>query len=97
LIFDLPQDKEVLIMAARKAKLIGIDEAAQLFGKSIHQMRQYKSKGLLKVADCVGNKDLFNMAEVILLKHLIRELRVSEGLSLSQISRRLDQMMGRAA
>ena len=60
-------------------------------------MRQYKSKGLLKVADCIGNKDLFNMAEVILLKHLIRELRVSEGLSLSQISRRLDQMMGRAA
>ena len=84
-------------MASRKAKLIGIDEAAQLFGKSIHQMRQYKSKGLLKVADCAGNKDLFNMAEVILLKHLIRELRVSEWLSLSQISRRLDQMMGRAA
>ena len=84
-------------MAARKAKLIGIEDAAHLFGKSIHQLRQYKSKGLLKVADCVGNKDLYNMAEVILLKHLIRELRVNEGLSLSQISRRLDQMMGRAA
>ena len=84
-------------MAARKAKIIGIEYAPHLFGKSIHQMRQYKSKGLLKVADCVGNKDLYNMAEVILLKHLIRELRVNEGLSLSQISRRLDQMMGRAA
>ena len=84
-------------MAARKAKLVDIEEAAELFGKSVHQMRQYKSKGLLKVADCVGNKDLFNMAEVILLKHLIHELRVTEGLSLSQISRRLDQMMGRAA
>ena len=60
-------------------------------------MRQYKSKGLLKVADCIGNKDLFDMAEVILLKHLIHELRVTEGLSLAQISRRLDQMMGRAA
>ena len=46
-------------MAARKAKLIGIEEAANLFGKSVHQMRQYKSKGLLKVADCIGNKDLF--------------------------------------
>ena len=44
-------------MAARKAKLIGIEEAANLFGKSVHQMRQYKSKGLLKVADCIGNKD----------------------------------------
>ena len=84
-------------MAARKAKLIGIEDAAHLFGKSIHQMRQYKSKGLLKVADCVGNKDLYNTAEVILLKHLIRELRVNEGLSLSQISRRLAQMMGSAA
>ena len=80
-------------MAARKAKLIGIEEAAHLFGKSVHQMRQYKSKGLLKVADCNGNKDLFNMAEVILLKHLIRELRVTEGLSLAQISRRLDQSL----
>ena len=37
------------------------------------------------------------MAEVILLKHLIHEMRVTEGLSLSQISRRLDQMMGRTA
>lgn len=84
-------------MAASKAKLIGIDEAAALFGKSVHQMRQYKAKGLLKVADCAGNKDLYNMAEVILLKYLIRELRVNEGLSLAQISRRLDQMMGRTA
>ena len=84
-------------MAARKTKLIGIEDAARLFGKSIHQMREYKSKGLLKVADCQGNKDLYDMAEVILLKHLIHEMRVTEGLSLSQISRRLDQMMGLAA
>ncbi|MBI2502818.1 MAG: MerR family transcriptional regulator [Candidatus Latescibacteria bacterium] len=84
-------------MAVRKTKLIGIEEAAGLFGKSIHQMRQYKSKGLLKVADYQGNKDLYDMAEVILLKHLIHEMRVTEGLSLAQIARRLDQMMGRAA
>ena len=84
-------------MAVRKTKLIGIEEAAELFGKSIHQMRQYKSKGLLKVADYQGNKDLYDMAEVNLLKHLIHEMRVTEGLSLAQIARRLDQMMGRAA
>ena len=84
-------------MATRKTKLIGIEDAARLIGKSIHQMREYKSKGLLKVADCQGNKDLYDMAEVILLKHLIHEMRVTEGLSLSQISMRLDQMMGRAA
>jgi DNA-binding transcriptional MerR regulator len=84
-------------MAARKAKLIGIEDAARLFGKSLHQVREYKSKGLLKVSDCQGNKDLYDMAEVIMLKHLIHEMSVTEGLSLSQISRRLDQMMGRAA
>ena len=84
-------------MAGRKTKLVGIEEAAKLFGKSVHQMRSYKSKGLLKVADYHGNKDLFDMAEVVLLKHLIHEMRVQEGLSLTQISRRLDQMMGRAA
>ena len=83
-------------MAARKAKLIGIEEAAHLLA-SLCTRCVSKSKGLLKVADCNGNKDLFNMAEVILLKHLIHELRVTEGLSLAQISRRLDQMMGRAA
>ena len=84
-------------MAGKQKKLIGIDEAARLFGKSVPQMRQYKSKGLLKVADCQGNKDLYDLAEVILLKHLIREMRVNEGLSLAQISRRLDKMVGRAA
>ena len=84
-------------MAGRKTKLIGIEEAAKLFGKSVHQMRQYKAKGLLKVTDYRGNKDLYDMAEVVLLKHLIHQMRVSEGLSLTQISRRLDQMMGRAA
>ena len=84
-------------MATRKTKLSGIEDAARLFGKSIHQMREYKSKGLLKVADCQGNKDLYDMAEVILLKHLIHEMRVKAGLSLSQIAMRLDQMMGRAA
>ena len=72
-------------MAARP-KLIGIEDAARLFGKSIHQMREYKSKGLLKVADCQGNKDLYDMAEVILLKHLIHEMRVTEGLSLPDLN-----------
>jgi hypothetical protein len=54
-------------MAATELNLISIEEAADLFGKSVPQMRQYKSKGLLKVADCIGNKDLFDAAEVILL------------------------------
>ena len=84
-------------MAVKASKLISIEEAARLFGKSVPQMRQYKAKGLLKVADCVGNKDLYDPAEVILLKHLIHELRVVEGLSLAQISRRLNGIKKLAA
>jgi len=72
-------------MATHKSKLVGIGEAARLFGKSVPIMRQFKSKGLPKVADCTGHKDLYDIAEVILLKHLIHELRVTEGLSLTQI------------
>ena len=78
-------------MAVKASNLIGIEEAARLFGKSVPQMRQYKAKGLLKVADCVGNKDLYDPAEVILLKHMIHELRVIDGLSLAQISSRLNR------
>ena len=37
------------------------------------------------------------MAEAVLLKHLIKEMRVAEGLTLAQVSRRLDQMMGPTA
>jgi len=36
-------------MAGRKTKLVGIEEAAQLFGKSVHQMREYKSKVCLRL------------------------------------------------
>ena len=82
-------------MAARKTKLIGIAEAASLFGKSVHQMRRYRSDGLLRVAEYNGNKQLYDMAEVVLLKHLLNEMRVTEGLTLAQVSTRLDQMMGR--
>ena len=82
-------------MAARKTKLIGMQEAATLFGKSVQQLRKYKSQGILQVAEYDGNKHLYDMAEVVLLKHLIRDMRVTQGLSLEQVSRRLDQMMGR--
>ena len=81
-------------MAAQEVRLVGIEEAARLFGKSVPMMRQYKAKGLLKVADCRGHKNLYDMEEVLFLKHLIHNLRVAEGLSLAQIARRLDQMRG---
>ncbi len=84
-------------MARQKTKFIGIDEAASLFGTSTHKILEYKSKGLLKATDTSDTKDLFDMAEVVLLKYLIREMRVSAGLSMEQVSHRIDQMMGRVA
>ena len=84
-------------MARRTTKFIGIDEAASLFGTSTHKILEYKSKGLLKAADTADTKDVFDMAEVILLKYLIGEMQVSAGLSIEKVSRRIDQMMGRVA
>ena len=84
-------------MARRTTKFIGIDEAASLFGTSTHKIIEYKSKGLLKAADTADTKDVFDMAEVILLKYLIGEMQVSAGLSIEKVSRRIDQMMGRVA
>jgi DNA-binding transcriptional MerR regulator len=84
-------------MARRTTKFIGIDEAASLFGTSTHKILEYKSKGLLKAADTADTKDVFDMAEVVLLKYLIGEMRVSAGLSIEKVSRRIDQMMGRVA
>ena len=82
-------------MARQKTKFIGIDEAASLFGTSTHEILEYKSKGLLKATDSADAKEVFDMAEVVLLKYLIREMRVSAGLSIEKVSHRIDQMMGR--
>ena len=78
-------------------QLIGIEEVASVFEKSVESIRKYKNYGILKVADKIGNKDLFDREDVVSKKQLIKEMQVQRGLSLSQISRRLDQMMGRAA
>lgn len=84
-------------MAKQKTKFIGIDEAATLFGTSTRQVLEYRSKGLLKAANSGDARDVFDMAEVVLLKYLIREMQISAGLSMEQVSRRIDQMMGRVA
>ena len=61
-------------MARKTTKFIDIDEAASLFGTSTHKILEYNSKGLLKAADTADTQDVFDMAEVILLKHLIQLL-----------------------
>lgn len=73
------------------SKLIGIDEVAGIFEKSVESIRKYKNYGILKVADRVGNKDLFDRSDVMAKKQLVKDMQV-QGLSLSQIAAQLDAM-----
>jgi len=72
-------------------QLIGIDEVADLFGKSIESIRKYKNYGILKVADRVGNKDLFDREDVLSKRQTIKDLQI-RGLSLAQIAEHLDAL-----
>ena len=72
--------------------LIGIDEVARLFEKSIESIRKYKNYGILKVADKVGNKDLFSRDEVLQKKQHVKEMQVSRGLSLAQIAEQMERL-----
>jgi len=74
-------------------RLIGIDEVAELFEKSIESIRKYKNYGILKVADKVGNKDLFDREDVIAKKQVVKDMQVRQGLSLSQIADQLERMV----
>mgnify|MGYP003574507286 CR=1 FL=1 len=78
-------------------KLIGIDEVAQIFEKSIESIRKYKNYGILKVADKIGNKDLFDRDDVMSKKQLVKDMQVQQGLSLSQIADQLDAMADQTA
>ncbi|MCZ6634589.1 MAG: response regulator [bacterium] len=71
--------------------LIGIEEVAEIFEKSVESIRKYKNYGILKVADKIGNKDLFDRQDAIQKKQIVKELQVQDGLSLSQIAIRLEQ------
>lgn len=73
-----------------KHRLIGVEEVAKIFGKSVESIRKYKNYGILKVADKIGNKDLFSQEDVVAKKQLIKEMQVLRGLSLSQIAERLE-------
>lgn len=73
-------------------KLIGIDEVAKIFEKSVESIRKYKNYGILKVADKVGNKDLFHVDDVVAKKQLIKDMQVRQGLSLAQIAIQLETM-----
>ncbi len=72
-------------------QLIGINEVSSLFEKSIESIRKYKNYGILRVADKVGNKDLFDREDVLRKKQLVKEMQVQRGLSLSQIAMELER------
>ena len=74
-------------------KLIGIDEVAEVFEKSIESIRKYKNYGILKVADKVGNKDLFDRDDVVAKKQVVKDMQLRQGLSLSQIADQLESMI----
>lgn len=73
-------------------QLIGIEEVAQIFEKSVESIRKYKNYGILKVADKIGNKDLFSRDDVLGKKQIIKEMQVQRGLSLAQIAIELEAM-----
>ena len=78
-------------------QLIGIEEVAQIFEKSVESIRKYKNYGILKVADKIGNKDLFDREDVLGKKQIIKEMQVQRGLSLSQIAMELEAIEAQSA
>jgi CheY-like chemotaxis protein len=77
-------------------RLIGIEEVAEVFEKSVESIRKYKNYGILKVADKIGNKDLFDREDAIAKKSVIKEMQVQRGLSLSQIAMELESKEAQA-
>jgi len=75
-----------------EGRLIGIEEVSELFEKSVESIRKYKNYGILRVADKVGNKDLFDRGDVLSKKQLVKDMQVQRGLSLSQIAMELEAM-----
>ena len=68
-----------------KEDMIDIKETAKILGISVPAVRDYKKRGLIKIADKDGNKDLYNKTDLLLRKAIIAEMR-RKGHSLSQIS-----------
>ena len=71
--------------------LISIQEVATLFAVSVESIRKYKNYRILKVADRVGNKDLYDREEALIKKGLIKELQV-QGLTLAQIPEEIEPL-----
>jgi len=51
--------------------LIGLDEVSKIFGKTINQMRNYKSMGIIEPSTKNGNKELYSKMDVENAKKLL--------------------------
>lgn len=64
--------------------LMDSNEVARMLGVSIHTVRDYKKRGLIKIAAKRANKDLYSRLDVTQRRSVIDEKR-REGYSLAQI------------
>lgn len=66
-------------------ELIDTNQVANILKISIHAVRDYKKRGLIRIADKKGNKDLYSR-EDILRRHSIIKKKRRDGHTLTQIS-----------
>jgi len=74
--------------------LIDIKEVANILHISIPAVRDYKKRGLIKIVDKEGNKDLYSKKDILLRYSIIKEKRRA-GHSLAQISSLLESELRR--
>ena len=74
--------------------LIDIYEVARIMDASIHTVRDYKKRGLVRIADKRGNKDLYSKVDII-RRHSVIDQKRREGYTLAQISTMVEGDCGR--
>lgn len=63
-----------------RIKLVGIEEAAKVFGLNVSRMRTYKDLGIIDPISKKGNKDLYYLRELIFAKKILDKTRLKENI-----------------
>jgi DNA-binding transcriptional MerR regulator len=71
-------------------RLIGIDEVAEIFGKTVNHMRNYKNLGIIEPKTKSGNKELYSKEDILVCKRLLDE-NITE-MKLNQIGKLIQRM-----
>jgi DNA-binding transcriptional MerR regulator len=61
---------------------------------SIHTVRDYKKRGLIRIADKRGNKDLYSKVDIV-RRHSVIDQKRREGYTLAQISKVVEGDFGK--